>query len=921
MPQISTQGTTAAPDTQGLVRNAGVQTVSKSLMQFADAASVNEMNQEASRRYLQGQQAIAQGKSLQEVKDNQSSFTSLFGEGASVAGARALATENALDDAYRTSLDAIPSNAHLTPKEYAAVQQDELAGYIDGIKDEKTRQAITIGFSKKSSELSAMHLKSHAQYIDNQNAQMYQKQLYSKGQSAQFSVGKGTEAEIEANRDLLNAMVKPKGMGTAQYHKLMTSSVVSSLEEGNGALYNTMIEMDVVKDLSNEQRVALHKAYESYEAEQMKEQSVVVGASLFDLTTLAEDPNTDVSQLIEGISAHQQKYGMTPEKVNTILEKMRTAQENRKTVKDTSHLARTRQFHLISKKNQPAALDAMREEFGDNYPEYWATIGVNDTTLSKRWTQSFQSLVLPDGEVDPRFVETAQEFMQYSSIDKDRAFAHINDPKAKARIQAVLSRAAIDGDLVSAVRQRSLVEQNNAKGGFTPETQSDIDDAVKGAISSTIMPNMLGGHDALDSFNADYVSATIKRQTEDYMLNGRMDAEDAAEVARMDFERTHEKIKGDYIPNGGESFSSRLGLQDGRTPEAALDDFVDTNREVMFGAHEGDYSTVYNIANNSMTFVPIDENGIPTHGGRTISIDAMKSLNVLAHAKEEANLLQANALKHQATLDSQILRVKLNYKRRYNKELTDEQALAEVNKQGESRLQMKTSVVNAVFQAMPQLKALGAAPELIRSMAEPSTTPEQEATQFAVDEGVKYGVAIPTRTGMGWGIESVRVIGGTNENVGYMLDVFAATESASGKFRANPVSSARGVFQYMTKSLPGGNNAMQTAITRALRSYPEGAPSWLEDAKDVAFNGTDQQREYFMMTLDDDKSAALMLLDFQGRPETASLLKKVQDGDKDAIEELYFKYHHTNPDEATTELFHRNMKRWAAPSKQFPTPR
>ncbi|CAM0105787.1 internal virion protein [Vibrio phage 526E57-1] len=921
MPQISTQGTAAAPDTQGMVRNASVQTVSKSLLQFADAASVNEMNQEASRRYLQGQQAIAQGKSLQEVKDNQSSFTKLFGEGASVAGARALATENALDDAYRTSLDAIPQNAHLTPKEYAAVQQDELAGYIDGIADEKTRQAITIGFSKKSSELSSMHLKAHAQYIDNQNAQMYQKQLYSKGLSAQSAVGKGNEAELEANRDLLNAMVKPKGMGINQHHKLMTDSVVSSLKEGNGALYNTMIEMDVIKDLSNEQRVELHKAYEAYEAEQLKEQSVVVGASLFDLITLAEAPDTDVSQLISAISSHQQKYGMSAEKVNTILEKMRTAQENRKSVKDNKHLARTRQFHLISKKNQPAALDAMREEFGDKYPEYWATIGIIDSNLSKQWTQSFQSMTLPDGEVDPRFVETAQQFMQYSAIDKDRAFAHINDPKAKARIQAVLSRSAIDGDIVSAVRQRALVEQNNAKGGFTPETQADIADAVKGVISSTIMPKFLGGHDALDSFNTDYVSATIKRQTEDYMLNGRMDAEDAAELARMDFERVHEKIKGDYIPNGGESFSSRLGLQDGRTPEAALDDFVDTNREVLFGAHEGDYSTVYNAANNSMTFIPVDENGIPTHGGRTISLDAMKSLNVLAHAKEEANLLQANALKHQASVDSQILRVKMNYKRRYNKELTDEQALTEVNKQAESRLQMKNSVVQSIFQAMPQLKALGVAPELIRSMSEPSTTPEQEATQFAVDEGVKHGIALPTRTGMGWGMESVKAVGGTNEHVGYMLDVFAATESASGKFRANPMSSARGVFQYMTKSLSGGNNAMQTAVTRAMRAYPQGAPAWLNDLYNTAMSGTDEEREQAMMTLSDDHSAALLLLDFQGRPETAALLKKVQDGDKAAIEELYFKYHHTNPDAATTALFHRNMERWSAPSKQFPIPR
>jgi len=148
MPRINSKSTVATPDTEGLVR--GKKTLAQSLLNFADAASVNEMNKEASRRFLEGQQAVAQGASVQDVKDNQKSFSSMFGEGASVAGARSLATQNALDEAYRTSLDAIPNNAHLTPKEYAQVQQAELAKYIDGIEDDETRQAITIGFSKKA---------------------------------------------------------------------------------------------------------------------------------------------------------------------------------------------------------------------------------------------------------------------------------------------------------------------------------------------------------------------------------------------------------------------------------------------------------------------------------------------------------------------------------------------------------------------------------------------------------------------------------------------------------------------------------------------------------------------------------------------------------------------------------------------------
>jgi hypothetical protein len=202
---------------------------------------------------------------------------------------------------------------------------------------------------------------------------------------------------------------------------------------------------------------------------------------------------------------------------------------------------------------------------------------------------------------------------------------------------------------------------------------------------------------------------------------------------------------------------------------------------------------------------------------------------------------------------------------------------------------------------------MGATQEMIEKLSETVNSPEQDAVQTASDMGVQHGIALPTKSGMGWGVESVGVVGGTDEHVGYMLDVFAATESGSGKFKANPNSSARGVFQYMTKQLEGGNNAMQTAITRAKRAFPDGAPKWLSDLDDVAFNGTDEDRAKAMIELSDDHSAALMLLDFQGRPQTKALLDKVKEGDMEAMKELYFTYHHTNPDPATLALFEKNM--------------
>jgi len=905
MPKISTASTIATPDLSTPVSNAvNTPTVGKALLQFADTLTKNKMQEAASVRYLEGQQAIAQGSSLQDVKDNQASYTKWFGESASVQGARKLSTEVALDDMKRNSLNSVSQNAGMSPKEYAQFQQKELATIVSGMDDTEQRQAITIAYAKNAGQLADMHLKAHANKIDSDMRTAYTRGIYSKAQAAQESVG--TPLEVNANQELLSILKRPEGMGEAAYHDSVVETMKASMEGGNGALYNAFVQSDILPNLTPEQQSDIYRAHDKYEKGQLKEVSIQNAQSASAMKTYAMSADADVNTLLDQLREHKTSYGLTAEKAESLLNTFRSSRKDAERSQDLSTLGHTRQFSNMSAKDKSKTLDLMRTEMGEKYPEYWASIGVRDTVMSKDWTASFSSMVLADGSVDPRFVEKFEEFQEYNSLDTGRAFDHITDDDTKLRLQAVLARVAVDGDINAAVRGRQLIEQNNKGGGFTKDQTADIRDAVLD-VSDGVWYKL--GDDMTTAFNSSYATATMERTTKDYMLNGRANAKDAAELARRDFEQKHDLVKGDYIPNGGIAFKERLGLQGDDTVDESLDMLINDNRTEMFGSHEGGYSSTFNISNNSMTFIPIDDNGLPVAGGITLNVDGIRAMNTLSSAKAEELSQQAAADAQEDSLQDQIFQRKLMAARNGN-EITDKQALANINKSNEVLNGLAKSAVKTSVEILAKTTVLGLATSNVLDLFVPKASAAEKETGKANIEAHRQGLAPLSKTGLGWGLSSTKATG-PSEEIGQLLDVFAMTESSSGKYRANPTSSARGLFQYLTKEQSGGNNAMQTAVNRAKRQmkeegFPE--PEWMTKLSNTAFNGSDKERSGAMIQLDDDKSAALLLWEMKSRPQTRELLEQAQAGDTEAVRTLYYKYHHTNPDKGTVKLFEKNFK-------------
>jgi len=114
-------------------------------------------------------------------------------------------------------------------------------------------------------------------------------------------------------------------------------------------------------------------------------------------------------------------------------------------------------------------------------------------------------------------------------------------------------------------------------------------------------------------------------------------------------------------------------------------------------------------------------------------------------------------------------------------------------------------------------------------------------------------------------------------------------ESSGGTNLINTTSSARGDFQFLTE---GDGNAFQTALNRLTNTYDaSGAsiPDWVAAAR------TDNNP----MALPYEQQEELMLANIYQQKGSDALLQKAFTGDRDASLEAYYKYHHTNPDDAT----------------------
>lgn len=143
---------------------------------------------------------------------------------------------------------------------------------------------------------------------------------------------------------------------------------------------------------------------------------------------------------------------------------------------------------------------------------------------------------------------------------------------------------------------------------------------------------------------------------------------------------------------------------------------------------------------------------------------------------------------------------------------------------------------------------------------------------------------------------------GDRQTVGEMLvSAYRATtsflgytetiESNGDPFAANPVSSARGPYQFLTRDGPRGS--IPTAVNRFerhLKRHGYALPDWADDLRDHPTT---------IMEVSKTRQAVLAFINIAARPSSHQHWRALFRCQFDAVKPLYAQYHHTRPDRAT----------------------
>lgn len=135
-------------------------------------------------------------------------------------------------------------------------------------------------------------------------------------------------------------------------------------------------------------------------------------------------------------------------------------------------------------------------------------------------------------------------------------------------------------------------------------------------------------------------------------------------------------------------------------------------------------------------------------------------------------------------------------------------------------------------------------------------------------------------------------------NLRSFADFVMQVESDGNPQAENKDTSATGAFQFVKNSvLPALNRMEKTG----------GLPEWADNLKEIYKGGiSEEEHREAIKALPVEQQTELFLADILEKKIDSrvgygdELIKRVVEGDKEAMKELYFKGHHTAPDEATT---------------------
>lgn len=227
------------------------------------------IQQQQTKKFLEGAQRVAQGEALKEIVDEQPWFTTIFGTSSSVQGARAMAQMKGVDDYLTDIANNMPEYQKLSSKEFGDAMTSKMQQFMTG--DAVTDAALQMKMVESSGSLFKAHTKAHYKWTQDSMQQATVGYMQSGGHKLKALTGQlldGTMSQKdydEARADYINNLMPLEGQSAESYWGGIQAATLDALANGNHHAANAIFDSGLFNSAPLDVRKTMIDARHTYE--------------------------------------------------------------------------------------------------------------------------------------------------------------------------------------------------------------------------------------------------------------------------------------------------------------------------------------------------------------------------------------------------------------------------------------------------------------------------------------------------------------------------------------------------------------------------------------------------------------------------------------------------------------------------------
>ena len=556
------------------------------------------MEKQAKVDFANGVDAAIQGRTIDQIAKEQPWYNKVFGPSATLRGAEsheAISRINTYFAEEAAFLDTDEGRS-MDLNAYRKRQGESLRSMLTG--NSRVDTMITNNIVPKLGALVETHTKAHKAYVNEQNVLTLSNRILGEANNvAELAASNGWSHDLtgEAKATLGESLSNPPpGMDAASWRKMLVQSVVVNYKQGSDVMHRAVSEMGM--KFSPQEQLTILSAQDSWRSGM--EQGLNLSAELAwgKIAAGVDEGLTDPIELQSQLSAFEAQFPGSL-KANGSRALFRKAFGNteaqRQTATDVSLVLQGRigeivntQGNIDQKRAQPAfqaAYKLIEGQYDMTTPEgrasarrdkiaIWSANGsVQDNNLKSRMTY-ISGTGIQDGRVDPNYVRSFENWMDYADANEVKALDLITGDESQTRAQTIYdlvkSGAAEDVSTAVVMAEQSRLQPADpaylSSKDFNDQLFAQVEDL---AASKWGWFGFQTPQEA--SENLPQISAWIREDTKRRVMQ-KFPLEAAAKAAAKAFAKNHDFVNGVPIANEGTPLAVRMGLEAGATASDAV---------------------------------------------------------------------------------------------------------------------------------------------------------------------------------------------------------------------------------------------------------------------------------------------------------------------------------------------------------------